>query len=107
MEVGKVTSAIEYLTKKVNHNCEASTQGDKEILSKLDEVQKSFRAEIKEHKDYHKNNEETWGLQTWMRNNLRKTVIMVTIFVLICVSAFGITLPKILVWVRAVNGLVK
>uniref|UniRef100_A0A6M3JV01 Uncharacterized protein n=1 Tax=viral metagenome TaxID=1070528 RepID=A0A6M3JV01_9ZZZZ len=106
MELGKVIQGLENLGEKVDHNCKQSLESDEKILKKIDEVQKDFKDNYDKHNDYHKQNEEKWGVFMYVRNHMRTTIITAIILGIILSTFFGFTISKVVAWVRSVNAVI-
>ena len=103
VELGRLSATVESLANKVDHNCEVSEKGDEKICKKIDDVSEDFKGRMERHRQYHKENEEKWGIFAYMRNNMKKTIIVTLLIGVLLATAFGLTANEVMAWVKKVN----
>jgi len=99
-DLGEIKGILKMLVEKVDHNCKASVEGDEKILS-------AINVWTEKHEIYHKGNEERWGVFAYLRNHMKTTVITCVIVGIGLASLLGVTIPKILEYIKYLNGAIR
>ena len=97
--IGRFEAQIESLIKKVEHNCDASVDGDKSILTALKVMDESHAKWHESHRVYHSTNEHLWGVWTLFK---KKPLIPLCIGIILASNGIA-SIAQIYEWVKLIK----